>query len=94
MRAKDLYYIFEIWMGFPGLRDDMVREIEALRHQHPASWYVRFRANLRRFFANDAAEGVLLVLPEYSTPEPEEMARQRIYRAFRGLLEAIPADSV
>jgi hypothetical protein len=89
-RAKDLYYIFETWAGFPDLRDDIVQEIERLRDQYPRGWYRRFRANLGQYFASPVAEGVVLVLPEYRTNQPKEMAAQRVFAAFRSLLQAIP----
>jgi len=92
MQAKDLYYIFETWMNYPHRRDDIVREIDELRRRYPRKWYDRFRVNLGRLFSSDIAEGVLLVAQQYSTDEPEELVHRRIYRAFQGLLRAIPAD--
>jgi len=92
MRGKDLYYIFETWMNFPNLRDDIVRQIDQVREQYPPRWYRRFRANLGRLFSSAIAEGILLVSEQFSTDEPQELKHQRIYHAFQSLLQAIPAD--
>lgn len=92
MRGKDLYYVYEIWMNHPRLRDDIVRQIAKLRRGYPARWYRRFRANFEGQFSSDVAEGVLLVSEQYDPREPTELAHRRIYQAFRGILEAIPAD--
>lgn len=92
MRGKDLYYVYEIWINQPRLRDDIVRQIAKLRDRYPTRWYRRFRANLEEQFSSDVAEGVLLVTEQYNPPEPTELAHQRIYQAFRGILDAMPTD--
>ena len=89
-RGKDLYYIFETWESLPSQRDQMIAEITQLRGRYGRSWYGTFRSNLERLFASTAAEGVLLVLEQYELEEPTEIARQRIYQAFRALLRSIP----
>jgi hypothetical protein len=68
-----------------------VRQIARVRDRYPARWYRRFRANLEEQFSSDVAQGVLLVSEQYDPREPTELAHQRIYQAFRSILEAIPA---
>jgi len=92
MRGKDLYYVYEIWINHPRLQDDIVRQIAKLRDRYPARWYRRFRANLEGQFSSDVAQGVLLVSEQYDPREPEELAHQRIYQAFRSILEAVPPE--
>lgn len=89
-RGKDLYYIFETWASLPDLRERIVMEITEVRSRYPRPWYRRFRSNLENLYASTAAAGVLLVFEHYQAGEPRDMAHQRIYQAFRGLLDALP----
>jgi hypothetical protein len=89
-RGKDLYYIFETWESLPNQRHQMVAQIAQMRDRYARAWYGTFRSNLERLFASSAAEGVLLVFQEYIAKEPAEIAHERIYQAFRGLLRSAP----
>ena len=91
-RGKDLYYIFETWSSLPDLRERIVTEITQLRSRYPRAWYRRFRSNLENLFASAASAGVLLVFEQYQAREPAEIARQRIYQAFRALLGSLPDE--
>ncbi len=89
-RGKDLYYIFETWASLPDQKDRIVEEIVEIRTRYPSGWYRRFRANLKSLFSHTGARGVLLVFEQYVAEEPVETAHQRIYQAFRALLDSLP----
>lgn len=90
-RGKDLYYIYETWATLPGQRGRIVTEIERLRTGYPR-WYSRFRSDLDSLFSSSVGEGVLLVFGQYEAQEPTEMAQQRIYQAFRALVDSLPNE--
>lgn len=91
-RGKDLYYIYETWASLRDRRDVIVTEIDQIRANYPRRWYSRFRSNLGALFSSSVAEGVLLVFEQYDAKEPVDVAHQRIYQAFRAILDAIPGE--
>jgi hypothetical protein len=90
--GKDLYYIFETWASLPDLRGQISTEIVETRAHYRQRWYRRFRSNLESLFPASAGAGVLLVSEQYEAREPREIAHQRIYQAFRGLLDSLPDE--
>lgn len=89
-RGKDLYYIFETWASLPDVRDQISAQIVEVRANYPPTWYRRFRSGLESLFPSSAGAGVLLVFDQYEAVEPRDIAHQRIYQAFRGLLDSLP----
>ena len=70
--SKDLYYIFDILAGLPGIQDKMSAYFESFSKKH-AEWYRKFLSNLTTYFKSPASEGSLRIV------------EQRPADAFRGL---------
>jgi len=91
-RGKDLYYIFETWASLPDVWDQISAQIVEIRANYPPTWYRRFRSDLESLFPSSAGAGILLVFEQYEAGEPRDIAHQRIYQAFRGLLDSLPDE--
>ena len=61
--SKDLYYIFDILAGLPGIQDQMLSDFETFSKKH-AEWYRKFLSNLRTYFKNPASEGCLRIVEQ------------------------------
>lgn len=61
--SKDLYYIFDILAGLPGIQDKMLADFETFPNKH-AEWFRKFLSNLRTYFENPAAEGPLRIVEQ------------------------------
>ncbi len=60
---KDLYYIFDILAGLPGIQDKMLADFETFSKKH-AEWFRKFLSNLRTYFESPASEGSLRIVEQ------------------------------
>jgi hypothetical protein len=70
--SKDLYYIYDILVGLPGIQDKMWADFETFSKEH-AGWFRKFLSNLRTYFESPDSEG------------PLRIVKQRPAGAFPGL---------
>ena len=61
--SKDLYYIFDILAGLPGIQDIMSADFESFSKKH-AEWYRKFLSNLTTSFKSPASEGSLRIVEQ------------------------------
>ncbi len=61
--SKDLYYIFDILAGLPGLQDKMSADFETFSNKH-AEWYRKFLSNITTYFKSPASEGSLRIVEQ------------------------------
>jgi len=61
--SKDLYYIFDILAGLPGLQDKMSADFETFSNKH-AEWYRKFLSNITTYFKSPASEGCLRIVEQ------------------------------
>ena len=61
--SKDLYYIFDILAGLPGIQDIMSADFESFSKKH-AEWYRKFLSNLTTYFKSPASEGSLRIVEQ------------------------------
>ena len=62
-RAKDLYYIFDVWDGCREWREWIVAEVGGLRERRE-SWLKRASGNLDRFCAEREGEGIMMLVEQ------------------------------
>jgi len=60
---KDLYYIFDILAGLPGIQDKMLADFENLSKKH-AEWFRKFLSNLNTYFESPSSEGSLRIVEQ------------------------------
>jgi hypothetical protein len=61
--SKDLYYIFDILAGLPGIQDKMLADFETFSKKH-TEWFRKFLSNLRTYFESPASEGPLRIVEQ------------------------------
>ncbi|MDP2234270.1 MAG: GSU2403 family nucleotidyltransferase fold protein, partial [Actinomycetota bacterium] len=62
-RAKDLYYIFDVWDGCREWREWIVAEVGGLRERR-GSWAKRAAGNLDRFCGDQVGQGVAMLIEQ------------------------------
>jgi hypothetical protein len=93
-KAKDLYYIFDILVNCPELRERIIQGLIGFRKNYP-SWFSRFIKNLRKNFSDMTADGVFMI----SSQRPvgafsrlvDEQFRQYVLGTFQEFMEEITA---
>lgn len=87
--SKDLYYIFDLLAGLPGIQDKMLADFETFSKKH-AEWFRKFFSNLRTCFESPSSEGSLRIVeqrPADAFPELDD--DQLKHHAFRTLEQFI-----
>jgi len=92
--AKDLYYIFDILINCPELREQIIEGLKRLSGIY-SSWFSRFLNNLKSDFSDIKAKGIELILtqrPSGTLPHlTKEQFKQYALGTFQEFIEELSA---
>ena len=85
-KAKDLYYIFDILVNCPELKERIIDGLKGLEKEYP-SWFSRFIKNLQKNFSDLTADGILMISGQRPTDAFPQLREWQFREYVLGIFE-------
>jgi hypothetical protein len=86
-RAKDLYYILDIFVNCQELMPGIVEELERLNKNYPKKWFARFLTNLKKYFADESSYGIDLIVSQRPEMAFQDMNNEQFKHYALGVFQ-------